>query len=399
MKENRRDFIRKTSVSVAVVSVGGIGSAVAAPGKPVPKKNVSGNALQELALASKIRIAVQPPNDVNATQTSFYKQMGLNHVVLSVEESKANADYYAERKKYYTDASLQIYGLNISSLLNNEKIILNLPGREEQIERYKQHLKDLGKAGITYTTYSHSANGVWNSADATTRASAVTKSLNMDGEKAGQWGDKKFTGPLSNGREYSEKEMWDNFEHFIRAVAPVAEENHVRIGILPDDPPVPKLAGVPRLFSSFDGYKRGLELAKSPNVGICLSVGTWIEGGNKMGKDVLGMIDYFGPQKKLFKVRVSNVDQPLPHYTATFVDNGYVDIYKVMKALKRVNFDGVLIAENIPQMIATGGGGRNANGAYDPSLAWTIGYVKCLRDRVEEEAAIEPTITKKTNKS
>jgi hypothetical protein len=70
-----------------------------------------------------------------------------------------------------------------------------------------------------------------------------------------------------------------------------------------------------------------------------------------------------------------------------------------MKALKKVNFDGVLIAEKIPQMIAAGGGGRNANGAYDPSLAWTIGYVKCLRDRVEEEAAIEPMITKKITKS
>jgi mannonate dehydratase len=401
MKENRRDFIRKTGVSLAAVSVTGIGSAVAAAGVPQPKKNLSGNALQEVALASKIRIAVVAPNDVTDTKNSLYKQMGLNHVVLSPDESKASADYYTDRKKFFTDASLQVYGINIPSLLNDEKIILNMPGRDERIERYKQHLRDLGKAGITYTTYSHSANGVWNSADAATRATAVSRSFDLNGENSGHWGDKKFTGPLSNGREYTTKEMWDNFEYFIRAVAPVAEENHVRIGILPDDPPVPKLAGVPRLFSSFDGYLHGLALAKSPNVGVCLSVGTWSEGGNKLGKDVIGMIDYFGAQKKLFKVRVGNVDQPLPHYTGTFVDNGYVDMYKVMKALRNVNFDGVVIAENIPQMIATGMM-RNANGAYDPGLAWTIGYVKCLRDRVEEEAAIgQPTniIKRKTVKS
>jgi hypothetical protein len=37
-----------------------------------------------------------------------------------------------------------------------------------------------------------------------------------------------------------------------------------------------------------------------------------------------------------------------------------------------------------------GGGGRGGAGAsaYDPSLAFTVGYTKCLRDRVEEEALI-----------
>ncbi len=408
MKENRRDFIRKTGVSLAAMSVGGVGSAVAAPPeKPAPRKNLSGDALQEVAIKSTIRIAVQAPVEATATQMSFYQQMGVNHVTLWPDETKANADNLAEKKKaFFAGGSLQVYGANNISLLNDEKIILNLPGRDDRIELYKQFLRDLGKAGITYTTYSHSANGVWNSANTTTRSEAVARSLDLNGDKTGQWGDKKYTGPLSNGREYTTKEMWDNFEYFIKAVAPVAEQNNVRIGILPDDPPVPVLAGVPRLFSSFEGYKHGLELAKSPNVGVCLSVGTWAQGGNKLGKDVFGMIDYFGSQKKLFKVRISNIDQPLPHYQGTFVDNGYIDIYKVMKALKAVNFDGVVIAENIPQMITAGGGGGRggANTAYDPSLAWTVGYIKCLRDRAEEEAAIQPIAVnhkpvKKSNKS
>lgn len=415
MKEDRRNFIKRAGVSLAAASIGGIGSAIAATEGPAPKKdlngddfvdlkkapvskkNLSGNALQELAIRSNIRIAVQAPVDINESQISFYRQMGVAHVILSPDETKAGADYYAERKKYFADKTLQVYGINNISLLNDEKIVLNLPGRDERIERYKQHLIALGKAGITYTTYAHTANGVWSSANATTRADAVSRSLDLNGENSGQWGDKKYTGPLSNGREYTAKEIWDNFEYFIKAVAPVAEENHVRIGILPDDPPVPKLAGVPRIFSSFDGYKHALELANSLNVGLCLSIGTWAEGGNNLGKDILGMIDYFGQQKKLFKVRVSNIDQPLPHFENTFVDNGYIDIYKVITALKKVNFDGVVIAENIPQMVSNGGG-RNANSSYDPSLAWTIGYIKCLRDRVEEESAIQPEIIKKKTK-
>ncbi|MDB5030426.1 mannonate dehydratase [Mucilaginibacter sp.] len=385
MKENRRDFIRKAGVSVAAVSVGSIGAATAAtPAIAPPGKNVSGDALQELMAKSTIRVAVQAPTEATAQQLSFYKQMGVKHIILWPDDTKG-PDYYADRKKYFGDAGLEVYGLNNNSLLNDEKIVLNMPGRDERIELYKQHLRALGKAGITYTTYAHMGNGVWSSADGVARSGAVARSYNPGGESWGQWGDKKYTGPLSHGREYTLKEMWANFEYFIKAVAPVAKESNVRIGILPDDPPVPKLAGVPRLFSSFDGYKHAIELAKSPNVGLCLSVGTWAEGGNKLGKDAAGMIDYFGKQNKLFKVRVSNIDGSAV-FTKTFVDGGNIDMYKVMKALKKVNFDGVLIADNIPQMITQVGG--KANEAYDPSLAWTIGYTKCLRDRVEEEAAI-----------
>jgi hypothetical protein len=57
----------------------------------------------------------------------------------------------------------------------------------------------------------------------------------------------------------------------------------MRIGIHPDDPPVPELGGVPRcIFGNFDGYVRALG---SPivNIGVCLCAGTWMEGGKRMG--------------------------------------------------------------------------------------------------------------------
>ncbi|MDB5117126.1 MAG: D-mannonate dehydratase [Mucilaginibacter sp.] len=383
MTENRRDFIRKTGISLAAVSVTGISAAVAAEaGDADPKKNVSGDGLQELANSSKIRIAVQAPSEASAIQLNFYKQAGVNHVILLPDAGKAGADYYKERKKYFAETGLDIYGINDLSLINDEKIVLNLPGRDARIELYKQHLRNLGKAGITYTTYAHSGNGVWSSGNGVSRADAVARTFNPNGKSEGQWGDKKYAGPLSHGRQYTTLETWANFEHFIKAVAPVAEENNIKIGILPDDPLIPKLGGVPRLFTSLEGYQHALAIAKSPNVGVCLGVGTWAQGGNKPGKDVFGMIDYFGKQRRLFGVVASNIDQP-GNFTETFVDNGYIDMYKVMKALKKVNFDGVVVADHMPKMLAFSRAAEN-----DASLAWTIGYTKCLRDRVEEEAVI-----------
>jgi len=397
MKDNRKEFIKK-SMALAAISAGGIGTALS---ETLQSKtsNEFESGFAGAFKESTIRIAIQAPLDATANELSFYKQMGIKYVVLWTDETKAGADYYADRKKYFGDAGLEVCGFGNRSVHNEEKIVLNLPGREEKIEQYKQHLRDLGKAGITYTTYAHMGNGIWSSERETTRAGASARSFDLNGTNWGEWNGKKYYPPLSHDREYSLDEMWKNFKYFIHAVTPVAKDNNVRIGIHPDDPPVPKLAGVPRIFSHFDGYKRAIEMANSPNVGLCLCVGSWMEGGNNMGKDALGMIDYFGRQKKVFKIHFRNVDKPLPHFTETFVDNGYTDMYKVMKALKKVNFDGVLIADHIPRMITPPPRNNNNNASVTiippaasaaptnyRGLAFSIGYIKSLRDLVEDEA-------------
>jgi len=166
----------------------------------------------------------------------------------------------------------------------------------------------------------------------------------------------------------------------------VAEEAGVRIGIHPDDPPQPEIAGVPRcIFSSFEGYRKALEIADSPNIGMCLCVGCWLEGGPLTGKDPVETIRYFGGRKKLFKVHFRNVSAPLPHFNETLLDDGYYNMYKVMKALVEVNFEGIVIPDHIPGVgnVSAGERGRGAGGAgqeYRPSpgLAYLIAYMRAL---------------------
>ena len=94
-----------------------------------------------------------------------------------------------------------------------------------------------------------------------------------------------------------------------------------------------------------------------------------------MGKDALETIRHFGGLGKLFKVHFRNVEAPLPHFVETFPNSGYMDMYKVMKALVEANFDGVAIPDHIPRMAE---GGRIGT-------AYTIGYMQALLDRAQEE--------------
>jgi mannonate dehydratase len=324
-----------------------------------------------------IKISVQMPTDPSDEDLQFVNQLGARYVNIPTSGERATYENFIRLKNKVESAGLRVWNIGNSDVHNMEAVTLNLPGRDKKIEEYKQFVRNLGRAGLRYTTYAHMGNGIWSSAREVTRGGAPARSFNLATAK-GVWAGKEFNGPLTHGRDYSEKEIWDNYEYFIKQVVPVAEEQGVFIGIHPDDPPVPMLGGVPRcIFGSFEGYKRALEIANSPNAGVCLCCGTWLEGGELMGADVVSAIRYFGKLGKLWKIHFRNVSAAIPHFVETFVDNGYMEMWKIMRALREVEFDGAVIGDHFPQMV---GGGRVA-------VAYTVGYMKALLERANAEFA------------
>src|SRR5215471_19298955 len=327
-------------------------------------------------VAPGIKLCAQSGANPTDEQLLFLKQIGAEYVSVASPPEMRTAEGFLAIKKRYADAGITVWNIGNSSVHNMPEVTLNLPGRDQKIEEYKQYLRNLGKAGIYYSTYAHMGNGIWSSGRSPVRGASAREFDIASPEKRGVWDGKTWSEPLSHGRVFTKDEIWANFTHFIKQVAPVAEENSVRIGIHPDDPPVPVLAGVPRcIFSNFEGYQRALEIANSPNVGICLCCGTWLEGGKELtGKDPEEMIRYFGATK-IWKIHFRNVSGPLPHFVETFMDNGYYDMYKIMKALRDVNFDGIVIPDHIPTMAGQRSG-----------LAYSVAYIRALRDRANLEA-------------
>ena len=330
----------------------------------------------QMALEPGLKIAAQMSPEATEDDFAFVNQMGIKYAVLWTGADKASAGYYASAKKRFAGHGITVYGFGNRDVHNQDAITLGLENREAKIAQYKQHLRDLGAAGVPYTTYAHMANGIWSTERETTRGGASARAFNLEKAESGHWDGKHYHLPQTHGRLYAEDEIWTNYTHFIKEVIPVAEEEGVLIGIHPDDPPQPELGGIPRcIFSSFEGYRRAMEIADSPNLGLCLCVGCWLEGGDLMGKDIIETIKYFGERNKIFKVHFRNVNAPLPYFVETFVDDGYQDMYQVMRALREVNYDGILIPDHIPLM---------AND-HRVGTAFTMGYMKALAARVNDD--------------
>ncbi len=326
--------------------------------------------------APGIKLCAQTSANPTDEELLFLKQLGAEFVSVASTPDLRTAEGFMQIKKRYADAGITVWNIGNANVHNMPEVTLNLPGRDQKIEEYKQYLRNLGQAGIYYTTYAHMGNGIWNSGRATIRGASAREFDMASPNKVGIWGDQKFYEPLSHGRRFSTDEIWENYTYFIKQVAPVAEENSVRIGIHPDDPPVPELAGIPRcIFANFEGYKRAMEIANSPNVGICLCCGCWNEGGKAlMHKDPAEMIRYFGPEK-IWKIHFRNVSAPLPHFVETFMDNGYYDMSEIMKALVEVKFDGIVILDHTPEVV----------GGHYPEQAYGFAYMKALKNRAVAE--------------
>jgi mannonate dehydratase len=327
--------------------------------------------------APGIKLCAQTSAKPTDDELLFLKEIDAQYVSVGSTPDLRTAEGFLQIKKRYADAGITVWNIGNTSVHNMPEVTLNLPGRDKKIEEYKQYLRNLGKAGIYYTTYAHMGNGIWNSGRESIRGASARVFDRASPKKVGIWDGKEYHEPLSHGREFSKEEIWENYTYFIKQVAPVAEENNVRIGIHPDDPPEPVLAGVPRcIFGNFEGYKRAMEIANSPNVGICLCCGTWLEGGRQLThKDPEEMIRYFGPEK-IWKIHFRNVSSPLPKFVETFMDNGYYDMYKIMKALRDVNYDGIVILDHTPKLV----------GDHYAEQSYGFAYMKALRNRANAEA-------------
>ena len=260
---------------------------------------------------------------------------------------------------------------------------VGLPGRDAEIKAFQQSMKDLGKAGIGYATYTWRTMGPGFQTGTTTTRGCETRLFELNESKKV---------PNLFDREYSEEEMWANYEYFIKRVLPAAEDAGVRLQLHPNDPPV-TYGGVARIFRSRQAFRRAMEISNhSPYSGLLFCVGCWGEmsGPDGKGEDIVGAIREFG-SRHIFDVHFRNVSSNLPNFSEVFPDNGYLNMYRIMRALVEVNYAGPVVHDHVPICgserpplgTAYGRNGEFYHGVAAESFAF--GYIRAVIQAAETE--------------
>jgi len=297
----------------------------------------------------------------------FAQQLGVDCVYTWVRPEQRGYEYLARLRERVEAHGIRLYNVGNIAVAKNDKIHLALPGRDQAIADFQAFVRDLGRAGIGVTTFTWEPTQVWSSAPGETRG-ASARGVDLD---------EMLRRPNTHGRTYSEDEIWANYTYFIRQMMPVCEEAGVRLALHPNDPPSPQpLGGIPCLIHSFDTYKRAFAIAESPALGMEFCCGCWLEGGAGFG-NIFDGIRTFVAEDRILIVHFRNVTAPLPVFTETFLDNGYADMYAIMKTFVQAGYRGTMILDHSPKFA-----GEYAKGG---GTAYAIGYMRALMERALAE--------------
>jgi mannonate dehydratase len=250
-------------------------------------------------------------------------------------------------------------------------VLLDGPKRQVQIENLKTIIRRLGNAGIPIMGYNFSLAGVAGRVTGPF-ARGQASSVGMDGP---------LDTPIPNGMVWNmvydpgapagtlapvaPAELWRRLEGFLRELLPVAEEAGVRLAAHPDDPPLPILRGQPRLVYQPELYQRLIDINPSPANCLEFCIGSIAEMSQG---SVYEAVETYSRQRRLGYVHFRNVTGKVPRYRETFLDDGDVDMLRVLRILQRNAFDGVLIPDHTPQLACAG--------PWHAGMAYAMGFMR-----------------------
>lgn len=257
-------------------------------------------------------------------------------------------------------------------------VLLDGPKKKEQIELIKEQIRIVGRAGIPIFGYNFSLAGVAGRVTGTfARGDAV--SVGMDGE---------VNTPIPNGMVWNmtysnealkgtlprieHEELWDRLGFFLRELVPVAEEAGVTLAAHPDDPPMPCIRQTPRLVYQPSMYQDLIDIypSKSNKLEFCLgSISEMTEG------DVYEATDSYSKQDKIAYIHFRNVKGKVPNYREVFVDEGDIDMLKILTILKENKYTGVLIPDHTPLM--------ECSAPWHAGMAYAMGYMKAAMQSLD----------------
>ncbi|MEX0324849.1 MAG: mannonate dehydratase [Puniceicoccaceae bacterium] len=271
---------------------------------------------------------------------------------------------------------LEWYALENFDPAHWHDILLAGPLRDQQIENVKAMIRTVGEVGIPVIGYNFSLAGVSGRVEGP-YARGGARSVGMEGTIDDtpmadgivwnmQLDDARAAGTRARACVDAE-ELWGRLAYFLEAVMPTAEAAGVKLALHPDDPPVDRLRGTPRLVNRPDLYQRALDTAPSPSNMLEFCLGTIAEMPTG---DVHEATKHYASQSKIAYVHFRNVVGKVPHYKEVFVDEGDINMHRILTILKAHNFDGVLIPDHTPQM--------STDTPWHTGMAYAMGYMKAL---------------------
>ena len=376
MKENRRDFIRKSATLAAAVSVTGLSacSGTGSKGSRNEAPKIVKWPLMEGPETPKLCVG----GGSNATESEMQdiKQMGVDYVLMGGPRIPWKAEDLRTTLDKYKANGLTVINMMIGGHPN---CIYGKEGRDEEIAKIKESIVAAGTVGLPVIEYN------WY-IDRLMEGYYEKKGRGGSGITAYDYAPVKDLPAKPEVGTYTAEQVWDNITYFLKAVIPVAEKAGVRLALHPNDPPAPVSHGSPQIMGSFAGWKRLLDIVKSPANGMTFDPGVCRE----MGEDPVEILHYMGSRDQMNHSHYRNVttQEPYNKYEEVFFDVGEVNMFAVMQEYFKVGYKRYIYPEHprffthdaeFPGYVA---GRGYAGGGGNTGQVFNVAYARAMMQAV-----------------
>ena len=264
-------------------------------------------------------------------------------------------------------------------------VLLGLPERENQVDGLKRILANLAQVGIRCIGYNFSLAGVaMRSTGPYARGGAAC--VGMDGPPPdiaipqGMIWNMIYDPPLyirarAEGMyqpQCDSAELWRRLEWFLKELIPEAERLGITLCAHPDDPPVERLRRQARLVWKPEMYQKLIDIHSSSSNGLELCLGTMQEMQTDEAFDTYFWLERYLEQNRVAYIHLRNIVGKVPNYKEVFIDEGDLDVKRVVSILKKHDFRGLVIPDHAPQM--------SCDGPWHAGMAFTMGYLRSLME-------------------
>jgi mannonate dehydratase len=270
-------------------------------------------------------------------------QMGICHAIVSAKIERTGLPppweigALRQLQENFTSAGLSIYGLE-GDQFDMSRINLGLDGRDEDIEHFCKMLCNMGEPGIPLLCYNFMAQIGWyrSKADVIGRGGALVSRFDLKSMPKGN----TAVGNITSGQ------LWENFAYFIQHVMPIAEKAKVHMALHPDDPPIPSIQGVGRIFVTPEAFDHAYALAPSPSNGVAFCRANF----KLMGADLPRWIRHFGTRNRLFFLHLREVRGTAESFQEVFHDEAAAALMETLRECHDAGFDGPLRCDHVPTL-------------------------------------------------
>src|SRR5699024_2895280 len=277
---------------------------------------------------------------------------------------------------------IRSWGMDINrvTLPNIDKSYMENPEKnEQQVKNSVNSIKVFSEAGIDIVRQRFEGDVFYGQSkfyEARHRGDAIAR-----GESLGLLTNKD---PIPS--KESLDQWWNSFRQAYKQLVETSQDLNVKLAMHPSD--------TPHHNSPFDGLglHRIVDQFPNENVGFVYCIGTRAEaGGSSL---VMDEINHFGRKNRIFLVHFRNVRGSLATagaFEEAMLDDGDLNMYKILLELKKVGFDGCLNPDHVPIFAGDEPDVDNkwaySNIGWKKSsmgFAYSVGYIKALINAMNE---------------